>query len=326
MKNVLRLIVMVVAVFTATMSLTAQNDIKLSVQGTLKDANGSAVEDGPQDLTFRLYDVSSGGTALWTEDASVHVIGGVYSHNLGSVEPLDPGHFSQTLYVGVTVNGIELSPRTELTYSPYTLYVGFAGNGTPVGGIVPYAGFVNSGNIPPGWLVCDGRAVSSTQYPALYAALNTAWGDGSTGAESGPDKNFNLPDLRGMFLRGLDAGRGMDPDASGRTAAATGGNTGDMVGTVQGEGFKSHDHHVNLTTSTDGNHDHKMTGDGANGIGGGSSGGDLVIHNDDGVENHGHRWTGYAGSHNHTVVGDTDLKGGNETRPKNAAVVYLIKY
>ena len=45
-------------------------------------------------------------------------------------------------------------------------------------------------------MLCDGTAVSRTTYADLFTSLATTWGvgDGST--------TFNLPDLRGMFLRG----------------------------------------------------------------------------------------------------------------------------
>jgi len=58
---------------------------------------------------------------------------------------------------------------------------------------------------PTGWLICNGQAISRTTYAALFALLGTAYGagDGST--------TFNVPDYRGLFLRGLDAGRGLNP-------------------------------------------------------------------------------------------------------------------
>ena len=74
----------------------------------------------------------------------------------------------------------------------------------PPGAIFPYAG----ATAPPGFLLCDGSAVNRTTQAALFAAIGTAWGvgDGST--------TFNLPDLRGQFLRGVDDGSaGLDPDA-----------------------------------------------------------------------------------------------------------------
>lgn len=57
-------------------------------------------------------------------------------------------------------------------------------------------------------LLCNGAPVSRTTYAALFAAVGAYYGngDGST--------TFNVPDYRGLFLRGLDNGRGIDP---GRT-------------------------------------------------------------------------------------------------------------
>lgn len=57
---------------------------------------------------------------------------------------------------------------------------------------------------PAGFLVCDGSAVSRTSYAAAFNAMGTLYGsgDGST--------TFNLPDLRGEFIRGADMGRGAD--------------------------------------------------------------------------------------------------------------------
>ena len=58
---------------------------------------------------------------------------------------------------------------------------------------------------PTGYLICDGSAVSRTTYADLFAVTGTNYGvgDGAT--------TFNLPDLRGEFIRGFDAGRGVDP-------------------------------------------------------------------------------------------------------------------
>lgn len=112
--------------------LTAQTGPKLSIQGTLKDANNNAVSDGMVSVTFKLYTDSTGGTALWSETASVEVVGGIYSHKLGSVNSLNTDHFANTLYLGVTVAGSELTPRAELTYSPYALSVNTAQNASNI--------------------------------------------------------------------------------------------------------------------------------------------------------------------------------------------------
>ncbi|MFW2163151.1 phage tail protein [Acinetobacter beijerinckii] len=57
---------------------------------------------------------------------------------------------------------------------------------------------------PTGYLECSGQAISRTTYADLFNVLGTSFGvgDGST--------TFNLPDLRGEFIRGWDHGRGID--------------------------------------------------------------------------------------------------------------------
>ncbi len=77
-------------------------------------------------------------------------------------------------------------------------------NAVPAGMVNAFAG----ATAPAGYLICDGSAVSRTTYADLFAVIGTTYGagDGST--------TFNLPDLRGEFIRGFDAGRGVD---NGRT-------------------------------------------------------------------------------------------------------------
>ena len=73
---------------------------------------------------------------------------------------------------------------------------------------------------PSGWLKANGAAVSRTTYAALFAAIGTTFGAGDGRA------TFNLPDLRGEFLRGLDDGRNIDRDR--------------RLGTAQGDAIKTH--------------------------------------------------------------------------------------
>ncbi len=74
---------------------------------------------------------------------------------------------------------------------------------TTPAGTVNY--FANS-TAPNGYLECNGQAVSRAQYPELFVAIAVLYGigDGST--------TFNLPDLRGEFIRGMDNSRGVDPN------------------------------------------------------------------------------------------------------------------
>ncbi len=67
----------------------------------------------------------------------------------------------------------------------------------PPGVIMPFAGITT----PSGWLPCDGRAVSSTQYPALFAAIGTTWGVEENITENGVTY-FKLPDFRNRTLWG----------------------------------------------------------------------------------------------------------------------------
>ena len=95
--------------------------------------------------------------------------------------------------------------------------------GTPPGVVESYAGI---GAVPPGFLDCDGSAVSRTTYADLFAVIGTRYGTGNG------TTTFNLPDYRGYFLRGYDNGAGNDPDVSSRTSSGN-GTTGDNIGTKQ---------------------------------------------------------------------------------------------
>lgn len=85
----------------------------------------------------------------------------------------------------------------------------------PVGTILPFAG----SSIPAGWLECAGQVLSRTTYPDLFAVIGTTYGAATS-------ETFNLPDLRGEFLRGWDNGKGVDP---GR---ALGSAQGAKAGTI----------------------------------------------------------------------------------------------
>lgn len=98
----------------------------------------------------------------------------------------------------------------------------FAGGFTPTGAIIAYGGV----SAPSGYLLCDGSSYLRATYPALFTAISTAYGtaDGT---------HFNVPDLRGQFLRGVSGASSNDPGKASRTAMATGGNTGNNVGSIQ---------------------------------------------------------------------------------------------
>ena len=152
----------------------------------------------------------------------------------------------------------------------------------PIGIINPFAG----NGLPAGWLECDGSQVSRTTYNLLFAAIGTNWGYGDNST------TFNLPDLRGMFLRGVDGTAGNDPDKATRTANNPGGNTGNAVGSEQVDEFKTHRHGYDRPNEQVSNNP--------------DSGGGVYLT----------RTVAQS-----TVTGFT---GGNETRPKNVYVKYII--
>lgn len=116
----------------------------------------------------------------------------------------------------------------------------------PAGALIPYA--VNSA--PSGWLLCDGTAVSRTTYATLFAAIGTTYGvgDGST--------TFNLPDLRGRIIAGLD-------NLGGSSANRVTNANADSLGGVHGS--ETH----TLTTAELPAHTHTIStygGGGSNGL------------------------------------------------------------
>ena len=106
--------------FTFSEGLT-QVPKTLSYQGVLTDTSGTQVPDGQYQLTFNLYDQQSGGSSLWAETQTSNVEKGVFSVVLGKIAPLMLS-FDTGYWLGIAVDGgPELSPRTELTASAYSL-------------------------------------------------------------------------------------------------------------------------------------------------------------------------------------------------------------
>lgn len=135
----------------------------------------------------------------------------------------------------------------------------------PVGSII----WFSTPAAPNGYFFCDGRALNVGLYPELFAVLGYRYG--------GSGATFNIPDLRGEFIRGWAGTRGVD--------------TGRAFGSVQADLFKAHSH--------------SYTSPLANGNATRSSKGRDNI---------------TASTYN------TSVEGGNETRPRNIALLPCIKY
>lgn len=145
MKRIMVLGVVLVLVLAGFVSGDVPQTI--SYQGVLKDDAGVVVPDDDYDFTFGIYDVPSGGTALWTEDQTKHVAAGILNVILGEINSIDLP-FDEPYWLGVTIGaGDELLPRTPLTGSPYAL------NAQAVFGthnVFPDSGAVGVGTAGPG--------------------------------------------------------------------------------------------------------------------------------------------------------------------------------
>jgi microcystin-dependent protein len=154
---------------------------------------------------------------------------------------------------------------------------------------------------PSGYLKCNGSAVSRTTYADLFAEIGTAFGAGDGSS------TFNVPDLRGEFVRGWADNGSVD---SGRN-----------FGSSQSDQNAQHNHSATATsTVTDPGHFHDIQYSN-------SDSGDGVIEESgqglSGTEPTETATTGITVSTSTTVTVAND--GGSEARPRNIAMMYVIK-
>jgi len=299
----------------------------INYQGRLTDQSGAPLAPGPYVIQFKLWDdalLTNATDLIWGQQQTVTLqTNGVFNVILGSpggssipgvtpaVNSLGYAFAGSNCFLGVTVaaqNGAnvpspsEIAPRQQLLSVPFSVAAQQAQQAqvaaalaptaarqlAPPGSIVAYMGT----SAPSGWLLCDGSLVSRTQYAALFSVIGTASGSGD-GATT-----FNLPDLRGMFLRGVNGSQGntniWDPDAGLRTNEFAGGNSGNAVGSMQTDQFRGHTH--------------SFTSTGYQGCTPSSNPSDIAYPS------------------NYSPNGVTGPAGGNETRPKNVYVNYIVKY
>jgi microcystin-dependent protein/competence protein ComGC len=104
----------------------------------------------------------------------------------------------------------------------------------PVGAVIPWP----SEDIPSGWMLCDGRSVSRTDHPELFAVIGTVYG-ARAGAGS-----FNVPDLRGRTIVGRDNMGGSAANViQGVWARQLGGVAGEEMHTLVTAEMPSHRHY-----------------------------------------------------------------------------------
>ncbi len=276
----------------SSVALFAQNGI--GFQGIARDPQGNAIANKEIDVIFTI-----GNNFTETQKIRSDQFG-VFSATIGSVNTVG---FNNLVFANITENlKVEVDGTAIYNDKFNTVpYAKAAENGVPAGAIMPYAGSVTSGSDLqepiPGWLVCNGATLTNdAKYAKIKTVLGTLWGTNM------------LPDLRGVFLRGVNNGRtGTFADSDNRS-----------VGNFQDDTFESHNH--TATSASGGGHVHKYYDrdineagdDGDYADGDGTPGRDLA------------RDTDWAGAHTHTIT--VNNTGGSETRPVNAGIVYIIKY
>jgi microcystin-dependent protein len=201
--------------------------------------------------------------------------------------------------------------------------IGASTNFMPAGAVQLFA--MNA--VPTGWLECNGAAISRNTYANLFAVIGTTYGAGDGSI------TFNVPDLRGEFVRGFDNGRGIDP--------------GRVLGSNQAAANQSHTHATTVTNPahshavSDPGHGHSVSDPGhSHAIGGWRSTSDTsqppspyltnavsgavssaaatgigIFNNTTGL--------GVAAATQNTTV--TVAAEGTESRPRNVAMVYCIR-
>lgn len=282
--------------------------------------------------------VSVGGTAVAVSPSAGVTLGGT------SLSVTPAATFASTLKVGTVATSQAISRFTSSAIKSMTAQElgatvptsqavkDFVNWAVPPGTVMAYA----SETAPEGWLECDGRSLdgtSGTIYGNLFAAIGKNFGSGNGSATS-----FNLPDLRGRFVRGWSHGTSNDPDAGSRFSLS-GGNAGNRVGSYQNDQYGSHWHGYTASGTVSylsQNHNHWMSAydswnhspenqpppAGTNSIRYASGTRYLWFGRRDYTD------VAYT-SHNHSVsfnAQTTNSAGGNESRPKNASLMYIIKY
>lgn len=137
-----RLILVVVLLCFSLAVLSVAIPKRINYQGVLKNkSTGQILPDGNYSVTFRLYTVSSGGSAVWSETTTVTITNGILNYQLGSAVTLNLV-FDQTYYLGIQVSGdSEMTPRERLTSVGYAYRAANADNAdnatnaTNVGGL-----------------------------------------------------------------------------------------------------------------------------------------------------------------------------------------------
>jgi len=172
----------------ADSATSADSAVKLATAHTI---NGVAF-DGSADITITAE--ANGGNAATAEKLATARTISITGDATGSVT------FDGSTDITITAKADGGNSDTLNGKSASDIIAACSSYGVPAGAVQHFA----TQTVPDGWIEADGSAVSRTQYADLFTAIGITFGagDGST--------TFNIPDLRGEFVRGWDHDKGID--------------------------------------------------------------------------------------------------------------------
>ena len=165
------------------------------------------VFDGDATVKFTIFDVDKNGISLWNSpDINVKVSSGIFSAKFST--KLTDKQWEKDLYLQVTIDGKELSPREKITYIPKSIY---AANGVPAGAILIWSG--SASDIPDGFALCDGTNGTPDLRDRFILGAGKSYSVNSTGGEKEhtltvdemPSHNHGLQDC--YFIENSGAGQ-----------------------------------------------------------------------------------------------------------------------
>lgn len=281
---------------------SASGELRQSTVADILQSDGSTIKpsniNSPTGGGIAISSTSGGGVRIETSgsttdlgitlDTPTVVIGGSDNVTINSATTVTDPTKGNVSITGTRVNLTASGPSGagEITLTGNVTITG-KNNIMPTGCVMLFA----NASVPSGWAKCNGVAVSRTSstYHDLFLAIGTIYGSGD-GVNT-----FNLPDLRGEFVRGWDDGRGVD--------------TGRAIGSHQDQQLEKHKHIAS-------NNDCQSYAS-INGIGTGSY--NTWCDSSGSATNSSAALTG-DGSHTEQTA-----KLGTETRPRNTAMMYCIK-
>ncbi len=226
---ILSLLVVFACAYDSHAALTKQ----LSYQGRLQDASGAPVANGTYSVTFSIYNVSSGGSALYTETQNVTVDKGGFSAYIGSVTPLNLP-FNEDYFLGMTVGSDpEMTPRLKLSVVGTSIFALDAGNAGNLGGQPP-----------------SSFAPSTHNHDSLYSGLtHTHTASGVAQIIAGSNVTISPAGGTGVVTISSTGGGGGTSLTPAATVSAIG--TANVVGTNTNYAREDHQHSIPANFITD---------------------------------------------------------------------------